>query len=192
MYDLGFGFVPACFYAIAILGGGFAAALKKSIGVDLRGRTFEVIVIVMTLWLVIVSWGLVEAFFGDTSRCYGVLGSHDTPLESSPTILLRVLQKVVLKPAMSWFIMWDRIALSSGRWVRKALCTEQDEGCFEHLHKANADFFFEEYDGGRCASDLSLVSTVFISAAVVASSGHFFKRRDRQRRAGRRPRPHQD
>jgi hypothetical protein len=192
MYDLGLGFVPTSFYAMAILGGGFAASVKKSIGLDLRGRAFEVFVILSTLWLVVVSWGLVGAFFGDTSRCHGVFGNYKISPEDTPSVLIRALQRFILKPAMSWFLMWDRLALNSGRWIRKALCTEQEEGCFEHLYKANADFFLEEYDGGRCASDLSLVSTIFMSAGVVASCSHLLKRRDRQRRAARRPRPHQD
>eukprot|EP00980_Cylindrotheca_fusiformis_P018495 scaffold6124_cov122-Cylindrotheca_fusiformis.AAC.14 len=192
MYDLGLGFVPTAFYAMAILGGGFAAALKKSIGLDLRGRAFEVFVILSTFWLVVISWGLVGAFFGDSSRCHGVFGKYNVSSEDKPSILIRVLQKSILEPAASWFLMWDRLALNAGRWIRKALCTEQEEGCFENLHKANSDFFLEEYGGGACASDLSLVSTIFLSAGVVASCSHILKRRDRQRRAARRPRPHQD
>jgi hypothetical protein len=196
MYDLGLGFVPASFYVMAILGGGIATVLKKSFGLDLRGRTFELTVILSTIWLAMVSWGLVGAFFGDISRCHGVVGSYQVSEENNPSHLLTGLRKVVLKPAESWFLMWDRLALNSGHWLRKALCTEQEEGCFEHLHKANADFFFEEHDGGKCASDLTLVSWLFISAGVAAAGNHFWKRRERQRRAARRPareaRPHQD
>jgi hypothetical protein len=196
MYDLGLGFVPASFYVMAILGGGIATVLKKSFGLDLRGRGFELTVILSTIWLAMVSWGLVGAFFGDISRCHGVVGSYQVSEENNPSHLLTGLRKVVLKPAESWFLMWDRLALNSGHWLRKALCTEQEEGCFEHLHKANADFFFEEHDGGKCASDLTLVSWLFISAGVAAAGNHFWKRRERQRRAARRPareaRPHQD
>ena len=196
MYDLGLGFIPTSFYAMAILGGGFAATLKKGVGLDLRGRIFELIVILLTLWLVLISWGLVGAFFGDSSRCRGVLGEHNHSMNETPPMFLRTLQALVLQPAMNWFLMWDRLALNSGRWIRKALCTGEQEGCFQHLHKANADFFFEEYNGGKCASDLSLVSSTFISACIVTSCSYFLKRRDRQRRAARRPgrgpRPHQD
>ena len=197
MYDLGLGFVPACFYVMAILGGGIATVLKKSSGIDLRGRTFEMVVVLLTLWFVIVSWGLVSAFFGDTSACHGVFGSYQVSQDNNPSYLLYGLRKFILQPAKVWFLMWDRLALKSGHWLRKALCTEQEFGCFEHLHNANSDFFLDEFDGGRCASDLSLVSWLFISAAVVASGNHFWKRRERQRRAARRPirgepRPHQD
>mmetsp|Transcript_40074 Transcript_40074/g.96756 ORF Transcript_40074/g.96756 Transcript_40074/m.96756 type:complete len:703 (+) Transcript_40074:159-2267(+) len=191
MYDLGLGFVPVSFYAMAILGGGFAAATKKTFGVDLRGRTFEVVVILSTLGLVLVSWGLVGAFFGEPSRCVGVLGSSDVSEDNLP-LSFHALRKYLLGPAMNWFLMWDRLADNSGWWVRRALCTEQESGCFDHLHKANADFIFEENGGGRCAADLSFVSNVFVCAGVVACGSHFLKKRDRQRRAARRPRPHQD
>jgi hypothetical protein len=197
MYDLGLGFVPASFYVMAILGGGMATVLKKTAGLDLRGRAFEIVVILLTLWLVVVSWGLVGAFFGDTSKCHGVFGSYQISEENNPSYLLTGLRRFILQPAKSWFLMWDSLPLNSGHWLRKALCTpNQEEGCFEHLHKADADFFFEERDGGRCASDLSLVVWLFIAAGIVASGNHFWKRRERNRRAARRPvrehRPHQD
>ena len=197
MYDLGLGFIPASFYIMSILGGGLATLLKKALGLDLRGRTFEMVVILLTLWLVFVSWGLVGAFFGDNSGCYGILGSHSIPIEGGSSYFLRAIRALVLKPAKSWFLMWDRLALNSGPWLRKALCTPQTNGCFMHLRKANSDFFFEEFDGERCASDLSLVSSLFIAAGIVALGSNMWKRRERQRRAARRPlvdqpRPHQD
>lgn len=197
MYDLGLGFVPASFYIMGILGGGIATVLKKSFGIDLRGRPFEMLIILLTLWLVVVGWGLVRAFFGDTSSCHGAFGSTDISLENDPTYLLHTLRKLILRPAKSWFLMWDKLALNSGPWLRRALCTSQPDGCFEHLPKANPDFFFEEFEGGKCASDLSLVSYLFMSAGVVALGNNVWKRRERLRRAARRPardepRPHQD
>ena len=198
MYDLGLGFVPASFYIMGILGGGIATVLKKSIALDLRGRTFEMVVILLTVGLVLTSWGLVGAFFGDSSRCYGVLGSRSVPNDGSASFLLNPLRRVVLQPAKSWFLMWDRLGQNSGTYLRKALCTPQtEEGCFEHLPKANPDFFLQENGGGRCASDLMLVTWLYISAGVVALGNNFWKRRERHRRAARRPgrddhRPHQD
>ena len=198
MYDLGLGFVPASFYIMGILGGGIATVLKKSIALDLRGRTFEMVVILLTVGLVLTSWGLVGAFFGDSSQCYGVLGSRSVPNDGSASFLLNPLRRVVLQPAKSWFLMWDRLGQNSGTYLRKALCTPQtEEGCFEHLPKANPDFFLQENGGGRCASDLMLVTWLYISAGVVALGNNFWKRRERHRRAARRPgrddhRPHQD
>jgi len=193
VYDLGFSFIPLSFYVMAILGGGMATALKKSIGVDLRGRTFEVVVILLTMCLVVVSWGLLAAFFGDSSRCYGVLGSQKLSEEDQLFQFLERIQKSVLVPAKNWFLMWDRTALSSGTWPRKILCMPgQESGCFEHLHKANSDFLFDEINGGRCSMDMVLVSSLLQSAALVAAGNHYWKRRERQRRAARRPRRHHD
>merc|ERR1712238_436270 len=110
MYDLGIGFIPLSFYVMAILGGGIATALKKSIGVDLRGRTFEVIVIFLTVSLVVVSWGLLGAFFGDSSKCHGVFGSLQLSEGHHLYHTLRKLQTFILEPAKNWFLMWDRAA----------------------------------------------------------------------------------
>ena len=193
MYDLGLGFIPTSFYVMAILGGGIATLLKKSAGIDLRGRAFEMATILATVWLVLVCWSLVGAFFGDTAKCHGTLGRITITHEDNPPWFLSVLRKFVLQPAEKWFLMWDRLSLNSGQWMRKVLCTEQEHGCFEHLHNANADFFFEEQGGAKCASDLSMVCWLFGSAGLVAAGNHVWKRRERQRRAARRgPRPHQD
>mmetsp|Transcript_9014 Transcript_9014/g.22348 ORF Transcript_9014/g.22348 Transcript_9014/m.22348 type:complete len:750 (+) Transcript_9014:172-2421(+) len=194
VYDLGFSFIPLSFYVMAILGGGIATTLKKSISLDLRGRAFEVVVILLTLGLVIVSWGLLAAFFGDSSRCYGVLGSQQLSENDQLFQFLVRIQKSVLEPAKHWFLMWDRFALNSGAWPRKILCMpgQKDVGCFEHSHKANADFMFDDVDGGRCSMDMVLVSSLLQGAALVAAGNHYWKRRERQRRAARRPRRHHD
>jgi hypothetical protein len=193
MYDLGFGLVPASFYVMAILGGGAATLLKKSAGIDLRGRAFEMTIILLTLWLALVCWALVGAFFGDTSKCHGSFGSYIIASEDEQSRMLGLFRRFVMKPAEKWFLMWDRLSLNSGPWLRKVLCTPQEEeGCFENLHKANADFFFEEHNGSKCASDLSLVTWLFLVAGLVAIGNYVWKRRERQRRAARRPRAHQD
>lgn len=202
MYDLGLGFIPISFYIMAILAGGVATLLKKGAGLDIRGRTLEVFVLFSTTWLVIVSWGLVSAFFGDPSGCHGVLGSYNISREAEhlPGILFG-LHFLVLKPAEKWFLMWDRLAFNSGPWLKKALCmNNQENGCFRHLHQARADFLFEEEGGAKCASDLILLSWLLGSALVVATGTHLWKQRERQRRrpqfhgqdGQRRGRPHED
>jgi len=193
VYDLGFSFIPLSFYVVAILGGGIATALKKSIGLDLRGRTFELVVIVLTICLVVVSWGLLGAFFGDSSKCYGVLGSEQLSDEDQLFHFLKKLQSSMLEPAKNWFLAWDRLALGLGVWPKKILCMPgQEVGCFEHLHKANSDFLSDKVDGGRCSMDMVLVSSLVQGATLMAAGNHYWKRRERERRAARRPRRHQD
>ena len=197
MYELGLGFVPASFYVMAVLGGGIATATKRMLGLDLRGRSFEVAVIVATLWLVAISWGLVGAFFGEPSKCYGVFGS--TRISSlQDTFVLQWLSRIVFQPGQRYYLMWDSLAMKSGTYLRKALCTPQEgEGCFEHLHKANADFVLMEEGGAKCASDVHLVCSLVLTALLAAGGTHLSKQRERQRRAERRrPNPqghlHQD
>jgi hypothetical protein len=178
---------------MAILGGGTATALKKSTGVDLRGRMFEVVVLLATMGLVVLSWGLVGAFFGNSSGCFGVLGN--IPMEEGDKLFssLKTLQRFALTPAQNWFLMWDRAAANSGPWLRRVLCMPNQESyCFEHSWKANSDFLFDSETEGRCVSDMVLVLGLFKATLFVAAGNHFWKRRERQRRAARRPRPHQD
>jgi hypothetical protein len=203
MYDLGLGFVPLSFYIMAILAGGAATLLKKGAGFDIRGRTLEVFVLISTTWLVVVSWGLVSAFFGDPSGCHGVFGGYSISreVEHLPGVLYG-LHTLVLKPAERWFLMWDRLAFNSGPWLKKALCMNKESGCFEHLHLATSDFFYVEQGGAKCAADLNMVAWLFGSAIVVATGTHLWKQRERQRRrphfpgqgmfAQRRGRPHEE
>ena len=203
MYDLGFVFVPMSFYIMAILAGGAATLLKKGASFDIRGRALETFVVITTTWLVFVSWGLVNAFFGDPSRCHGITGSYriSKEVEHLPGVLYG-LHSLVLKPAEKWFLMCDRLAFSSGSWLKKALCMNKENGCFEHLHLASSDFFYEENGGAKCAADLNMVSWLFASAIVVATGTHLWKQRERQRRrpqfpgqgmlAQRRGRPHEE
>ena len=203
MYDLGFVFVPMSFYIMAILAGGAATLLKKGASFDIRGRALETFVVITTTWLVFVSWGLVNAFFGDPSRCHGITGSYriSKEVERLPGVLYG-LHSLVLKPAEKWFLMCDRLAFSSGSWLKKALCMNKENGCFEHLHLASSDFFYEENGGAKCAADLNMVSWLFASAIVVATGTHLWKQRERQRRrpqfpgqgmlAQRRGRPHEE
>jgi hypothetical protein len=193
IYDLGLGIMPVSFYAMAILGGGIATALKKSTGADLRGRTFETLVVLATFGLVLVSWGLLGAFFGDSSSCYGALGK--IPIEEGDRFYapLKAFQRFGLSPAQHWFSMWDRAASNSGPWIRRVLCMpNQEDHCFEHSWKASSDFLFDSNNEGRCASDMLLVCSLLHVTLIVAMGNHFWKRRERQRRAARRPRPHQD
>ena len=204
MYDLGLCTVPVSFMVMAVLGGGLATLLKKSLGVDLRGRMFELAIVLFTLWLVIISWGVVRGFFGDVTQCYGALGTKEVALETLPEDyrVLNFARKAILKPGQAYYLFWDRLACACGPWVRRVLCTKQykssgelmDDICFKHLPHVNGDFFLAEYGGQRCASDLSLVLSLYIASGFALVGSTLWKRRERQRRlAARRPHhAHQD
>jgi hypothetical protein len=197
IYDLGLAAIPMSFYIMAILGGGIATTLKKSAGVDLRGRTLEMAVLLCTLGMFLVMWGLIGAFFGRPSGCYGILGNYQVSNDGHLFFYLKQLQRFLLGPAQNWFLMWDRLCLNTSPWFRKVICVHgQEGGCFEHLYRANAEFLFDNDNSGRCVSDMVLVSSLLQGAGIVAAGNHLWKRRERHRRAGRRPvlqfRPHQD
>lgn len=204
MYDLGFCTIPVSFMVMAVIGGGLATLLKKSMGVDLRGRMFELAIVVLTLWLVIISWGVVRGFFGSPSQCYGAIGKKEISLDDLARYrysLLNVARKVILKPGQAYYLFWDGIAYSTGYWGQRLLCSKHvnSEGapienmCFEHLPNVSADFFLAENGGERCAADLHLVLCLYVAAGFALVGSSLWKRRERQRRlAARRPHAHQD
>lgn len=202
MYDLGLCTIPVSFMVMAVIGGGLATLLKKSLGVDLRGRMFELAIVLFTVWLVIISWGVVRGFFGSPDQCFGAMGSKEIELDELPRYgLLSLARRVILKPGQAYYLFWDRLAYASGSWLRRPLCTkhlDNDEApiegiCFEHLPYVDADFFLAEKEGQRCASDLLLVLRLYVAAGFALVGSVLWKRRERQRRlAARRPHAHQD
>lgn len=152
MYDLGLLTIPSSFMVTAVLAGAFATALKKSaVGWDIRGRVLELTVLIGTLWLAAVSWGLVRAFFGQPLACLGTWGSRPIVVvdeqqdnnnhtfyatwdaqgdgsvdESSANklllILLRWIHDVVFISTQKYYLFWDRRMASSTPWIRSLLC----------------------------------------------------------------------
>jgi len=194
IYDAALSFIPVSFYIMAILGGGIATALKKSSGLDLRGRAFELVIVAGTLQLVRLLWGLLGAFVGIPHCCVGMVPVTGLQWEHQKrNTLLSGLHQFILKPAERWFLMWDGLALNSGSWFRRVLCIpNQENGCFEHSHKVNAGFLFDEETEGHCASDILVLFYLLLATVIVALGNNIWKRRERQRRAARRPRVHQD
>lgn len=178
VYDLALSFLPISFYVMAILGGSLATAIKKTAGVDMRGRLLELMVVLATAWLVWVSWGLVWAFFGDTHRCVGVVSG----IESAKIKML--LTKFLLIPLQKWFLFWDRLVGNSS--LRSWVCSSETTGCFSHLPYSNPDNLFDE---PKCAVDFSLVFYIWMAAAGTLTGTSVWKRR---RRINNGPRPHQD
>lgn len=185
IYDFGISLVPASFFVIGILAGGVAQFLKKCFLVDLRGRMLEFAVLLVTLWLVNVSWGLTWAFFGDTAQCKGVFGPA-----SPDSKVLKAVHRLVFSPGQVWFSTWDRLALQTPRFVSSWMCRGEPDYCFAHSHLGNPEFYLENEN---CASDALLISGLWMSAAVVLAVTSALKKHERRVRArGRARRPHQD
>lgn len=198
MYDVGLFSVPVSFVISGILGGSGATLVKKTTGIDLRGRMLEFAVLVSTLVLTYLTWGLIRGFFGEASACHGSLGNYEITAEdvASGVSLVRLFQTVILKPAKWLYLSLDNFFLVyTGRWIRSALCRNDREsiGCFEHLPHANENFFLQEEGGEKCAGDLVLLLSLYLLALVsfagsaIAKSHERRQRRERwQRQQGRR------
>jgi len=84
LYDLGLSFLWLSFGCMGILGGGVATALKKGLGLDIRGRTLEGIVVGLTLAFAGMLWGLIWGFFVGEEQCWGVADQVGWGQRSSP------------------------------------------------------------------------------------------------------------
>lgn len=194
MYDIGVCLIPASFVIMGILGGGIATVVKNAASVDMRGRLMELAVVLATLWLSVISWGLVKGFFGNAAACYGTVGSYNVTAEDvSSTYVLRGLRLLLLQPAEKIYLAWDRIFMNS--LFRSALCTNAAAagggvvGCFEHLPHTNADFILIEAGGEKCAADLMLFFTLYLTAGLTFAGSALWKHHERQRRRQGRQRP---
>lgn len=187
VYDLLATVVPASFYLTAVLGGGVATFLKRCFALDLRGRALEFVVVAMTLWLVRVSAGLVWGFFGEIDRCNGVWASE----EKTTGVLDASLSRFILSPLQQYFFVWDS-ALTSREYLARYFCRQQDpsvEGsraiCFAHSPVEDVN---DLWDHPKCASDLRLLSWLWIAGAASLLLTDLWKKRRRHNRH----RQHQD
>jgi len=186
IYDLALSLIPISFLVTAIIGGGTASMVKKGFGVDLRGRTLESVVVLLTVFLVFISWGVVWAFFGDTDQCWGAFGPMSAGWQNGMWFKwLSLMDSFLLKPAKKWFLLCDKLALTSNRWISGSICTVDDdsevEGCFPFLKLADSDFYHDE----SCASDVLSVTVIWTAAAWVSITTSLFKRRGGLRRPQR-------
>jgi len=84
LYDLGLSFLWLSFGCMGILGGGVATALKRGLGLDIRGRTLEGIVVGLTIAFAGMLWGLIWGFFVGEEQCWGVADQFGWGHKSSP------------------------------------------------------------------------------------------------------------
>jgi hypothetical protein len=179
VYDLGLALLPLSFFVMGVIGGGMATFAKKCVGVDLRGRWLELTVVLQTLWLAMLTWGLVWAFFGQPEACWGWVGT----LSLGKDMGISRWFHSVFRPFQAWFLLMDRIP---HRFASSVLCTSTDEErdvCYDAVSLANPGFFLHEEGGEKCAADLMSVMFIYALAVVTLFWGDLVKRRERDRRA---------
>ena len=201
--------VPVNFIALGIVGGGIASSIKRSLGIDIRGRILEIIVVVMTMLLTLISSGLVRGYFGDASQCWGALSS--LPSRSTERImgpfhapLLNILLiDIPLRQLQKWYLKWDFILSKFGFISSRFICAPTPDGntdyitigCSPSTRSINPQFYLDD----KCSADMSLVVNVWIAAIGVLLMRNVSRQLRGLRRnnavvaaaAGQR-RPHQD
>ena len=153
VYDLGLSCLLGSFVVMGVIGGSIATTLKRGVGIDIRGRTLELAVVALTLWLTCVSWGLVWGFFGESSRCWGAFsgvsslfssgdeigsgaGADDVdsespaapgsgPVTDDPVALFWL--RLVFRPSKIAIGSIDKIVARSGPIVNRFICRPADE-----------------------------------------------------------------
>jgi hypothetical protein len=187
IYDAAVTLVPVNFIALGIIGGGIASTLKRITGVDIRGRILELIVVTLTLLLTCITSGLVQGYFGDSSRCWGILSA--SPIDNGEHSILResnMLIEFPLRLMKLWYLKWDSILSNLGIVSRQLLCVPtfngnndySTVGCFPLIHSINPEFYLDD----QCSADMSLVICVGLSSLCVFLIGYAY----RQLRGARR------
>lgn len=157
VYDLGLSCLLGSFVVMGVIGGSIATSLKRGVGIDIRGRSLELTVVVLTLWMTCVAWGLVWGFFGESSRCWGsfsgvadllsngdsneevvigTIGTDDGELEPVPLPrngpvtddpVALLWLRLVFRPSKLAIGSLDKIVGRSGPLVGRFLCRAGDD-----------------------------------------------------------------
>lgn len=202
IYDTSATLLPINFIAMGNIAGGAASTLKRSAGIDIRGRILEISVIICTLFLTAVTTGLVRGYFGDSSQCWGVLASSTESTTQGPFIdsFSNKAFAAFLQYAQLYYKKWDFLCARTAFISRKFLCTPTEDGnmdyatigCSPPVRSINPQFHLEEEN---CQADVGMVVGIWVAACLVLCLEHIYREYRVRRRAavhrGRR-RPHQD
>ncbi|KAL7527674.1 hypothetical protein ACHAXR_002075, partial [Thalassiosira sp. AJA248-18] len=203
IYDAMVTLLPINFIALGIVFGGIASTLKRSSGIDIRGRILEVIVVVLTLLLTGVSSGLVRGYFGDVSQCWGVFASSSWSSTTaageeesvgptyngpfSPSFLNTVLINIPLRQIQLWYLKWDFILSKLGFISRRFICSPAPDGntdystigCSPSTRNINPQFYLEDGSGTgsgqQCSADIALVMGMWFMALGVLVLGNVYR-----------------
>ena len=187
------------FFVASNLGGSVATVMKKIFRVDLRGRFLESTVVLITLFVGYMKWGIIWGFFGRPDYCLGFFNvPFKGPYISSP--LLKFFRQGMLTPIASLLQGYDSMFVRYGRV--NIMCTptmlEESDGlkCFETPNAANP-WFLEDPEGQACASDNHVLLCIYALSFIVMTLAFVLKKTDRRggrggRRAAAGARPHQD
>lgn len=181
---------------MGIIAGGVASTIKIHQGSDIRGRMLELAVVFFTIWLTILTSGLVYAYFGDVSKCF-CFAPHLGSLQVGhfgPLLNLFHYSDI-------WYKKWDYAFGKLGIVSDKILCVPGLDGdtnysvagCSPSIRHINPEFYLGE-EGQCCRADMVLVLGCWTCALAFVGAGHVDKYL-RARRAAvlrGRERPHQD
>merc|ERR1711957_73380 len=144
---------------MGVLGGGVATALKRGLGLDIRGRTLEGVVVALTIAFATMLWHLIWGFFLGEEQCWGVAeqmgfghgslaGSHSTstssPLhllhwvskerpqqeENKLGLILTIVQNFILRPGKILIELLDKMLLKFDPSIKRWLCTNDQSESF--------------------------------------------------------------
>ena len=219
IYDLGIATLWLSFCVMGVIAGGIATILKREMATDIRGRTLELSVVVMTVWMAWVGWGLIWSFFGvrGDDQCVGVMDKMGrlqsfigiptfSLFQSASNVIYPskqqlIVQNCLLEPIKAIIGFADKGLLKTPQFVTNWICSPNEnedvsiQTCLEITRKTNPEFMLQANRGEQCSSDFHVMTFFFFFAFFVHVLGTFWKHR-RDNRGGRRqrhqPRPHQD
>ena len=169
--------LPVNFMVMGIIAGGFATVIKLYQGSDIRGRSLELAVVFFTIWLTILSSGLVRGYFGDASKCSGFvqpLGS----LPVGPFGPLMTTLKYFFRMWQPWYKKWDYAFAKLGILSKRVLCAPGPDGstdyttigCSPSIRNINPEFYLGD-EGQHCRADMMLVFGFWMCALLFLGVG---------------------
>jgi len=188
--------LPINFLCMGVIVGGFATIIKSRQGFDIRGRMLELAVVFFTIWLTILTSGLVKAYFGDANKCAGFM-----PLMASLPVGHLGPLLTLFKCLDIWYKKWDYAFGKLGILSNHILCVSTPDGsidfstigCSQSIQNINPEFYLGE-EGRYCQADMILVLGFWMCALTFVAASHM-DRYLRERRVANqrlRERPHRD
>jgi len=173
VYWVGLAMIPYNFLVLGVIAGFLATCVKKVSKVDLRGRALELLVVLATMGLSYLTWGLSRGFTVSSSHCHGVIPDLMTSIiphfgnERLVNMYIRnpffFLFQSNIRRMDQWFT-----SLSYTHRIYTKICTfppSSPKTCFAITQTTNPYFLSEE---PKCLQDsLLFFSLVFLGHAIL-------------------------
>jgi len=183
LYGLGFACIPICFIIMGIIGGGLASSLKHVWKIDVRGRMLELGVVISTIRMSFICWGVIQGLFNHSHvTCSGTLfhlRHTRTSFENYEAFIVNVTKNLFLIPLHYSLKTFGGIFRRSNIFI----CSFNKTCCFESIQPfysfgLNVNFLYDQEDK-KCFYDVLFLYHIFMLALFILCVGVIFRKNRR-------------